>query len=189
MKRLLLFPITMLLLIAAVGIAGCASEPAPAAPVSKPETAGDIEKTQEYGVIAVYKSTTVDEDGFESNTVITKNRITRTFELESEIKVNDIEEIGWIDKESWLTWQVNMTTNMFAFVLFDREGFEEWVAEMEAKGFTTEDEDEEKSITNILEGYTATKVILKFLDKDTRGLVATAEITGVDEKDRKIMYV
>lgn len=184
----------MAFMIAVVGIVGCVSTPEHSVEQTATTTTGESASEQE-----MFKETTIEtgvtrtvvtESDNGTLTRITLNRITKTATVEMNPFYIDPprEEDAPIFDGLAFTDEllIPMAAGMMQFALFDPEGLEEWIQESKESGFIVEDDGSEVEEENILEGYTVTKLTIKFIEKGTNTPIADYIITGPTENDMMV---
>ncbi|MDE4908974.1 hypothetical protein L0665_10180 [Methanogenium marinum] len=191
MKKIELFMGVLLLLIIAVGITGCVTQekttvapvtateqtPSPTAMAGTPQPETIKETTIDTGVTkTIFRK---GEDG--STSMITLNRVTKTATVEINPFYIEKPSEGLTD-ESVDEFMIPIAVGMMRLAFFDPEGFEEWQKEGTESGFLLEDGTEVEE-ENPLDGYTVTKLTLKFVEEGTNTPISDYIVTGLTEND------
>jgi len=117
------------------------------------------------------------EDEDMSGTII-KNKLTKTAEAKLEMFIpDDVEKMDFLGEEiSAVPMTVNMICSLFGTAFFNPSAMQE----LTSSGNMTAESGE-----NFLEGYSATKSEIKFIDKEDKKLIAECTATGSEWEDIK----
>ena len=109
---------------------------------------------------------------------VIKNKLTKTAEAKLEVLIpDDIEKMDFLGEEtSAVPMTVNLICGLFGTAFFNQSALQE----LSSTGNMTAESGE-----NFLEGYTASKSTIKFVDKEDKKLIADCTATGSEWGDIK----
>jgi hypothetical protein len=134
--------------------------------------------------------TYTDENG---TSVITKNKLTQTAEIEMTLKV---ETPAGVDEATYHKLVTGMTSHLLQMAFFNETALDEFDAQVEAwnaQECTVEDDSpaDQRETTpgdNPIAGYTVQRVSIHLIDKESGAAISDSVITGPNEGDASTAY-
>jgi len=111
-----------------------------------------------------------------SEVTVSRNNVTKTAQIEMNYKITDEEEFddSFGEKMTTVPFTVNVSCSLFQAAIFDPESLE---------GLGAEQESEDEELDNALEGYTAKKLTINFIDAENGERIAGCVATGAGKEN------